>query len=71
MELVKQQEVQLQINSHLAFATRLAEPSPCTEGLFKRYKLIDPRTPNTRNMKKITQKQRTSKLLNTRKEKQK
>ena len=40
MELVKQQEVQLQINSHLAFAIRLAEPSPCRGGLFKRYKLI-------------------------------
>ena len=52
MELVKQPEFQLQINSHLAFAVRLAEPPPCREGLFKRHKLIDPRTPNTQNMKK-------------------
>lgn len=67
MELVKQQEFQLQINSHLAFAIRLAESSPCREGLFKRHKLIDTRTPHTQNMKKITPKQKISKLLNTRK----
>lgn len=61
-------EFQLQINSHLAFAIRLAEPPSCREGLFKRHKLIDPRTSNTQNMKK-TRKQRINKLLDIRKEK--